>query len=381
MVRRTLKKSRGSSGASSGFGGFPSGLASKIPFFNRRNWQSLDDTTSSRSPPPSYLEKAGARAPSLEAFWGAEKMQFQQPQQQPSQLPPQLSLQLPPQLPPLQGPQQGWIQNTSDVALPELGSLPAINVQQPVSSNVPGNQYSRPSITVITNMPPYTHQPQESFSSTNAAHFGAILRNGNTTASPLQTSVSPSSYYSQAVRNQQANGPYNALYRQPSKAISEVSSLSSGFGDGEFMLPSSLVTPPPATATPASANASPQQFTAARFSWQPEWMSQPYAGPARQNSSSSNATGRNERRETVYTTTSEDQPARFRSVTSWVDQQTGRIRRAQQRAQDEESPAVQVPGNPGIPGIHNPPSEPSFGMMMDDEEKPRRVEDLLGKTA
>ena len=349
-----MKKPRGNGGTSSGFVGFPSGLASKIPFLRRRNWQSLDDTTSSRSPPPSYPEKAGAGAPSLESFWGAEKMQSLQPPQQP--------------------PQQGWSRSTPDVALPELRPIPAINVQQPLSSNSPGNQYSRPSITVITNIPPYTHQPQESFSSTNAAHFGAIMRSGNTTASPLQTSVSPASYYNQALRSQQATGPYNALYRQPSKAISEVSSLSSGFGDGEFMLPSSLVTPPPATATPASANASPQQFTA-RFSWQPEWMSQPHASSARQNSSSGN-----ERRETVYTTTSEDQPARFRSVTSWVDQQTGRIRRAQQRAQDEESPAVQVPGNPGIPGIHNPPSEPSFGMMMDDEEKPRRVEDLLGRT-
>jgi hypothetical protein len=89
----------------------------------------------------------------------------------------------------------------------------------------------------------------------------------------------------------------------------------------------------------------------------------------------------------VYTETSEDQPARFRSVTSWVDQQTGRIKRAQKRGQDEEADPVaqtQVPGNPGIPGIHNPPSEQSFGMMMDDDEKPRRVDVVglaLGKKA
>jgi hypothetical protein len=106
------------------------------------------------------------------------------------------------------------------------------------------------------------------------------------------------------------------------------------------------------------------------------------AGATRQNSTGSSSRGG--RRETVYTETSEDQPARFRSVTSWVDQQTGRIKRVQQRGAAEGGhPApggrtpVQVPGNPGVPGIHNPPSEQSFGMMMDDEERPRRVDEVV----
>lgn len=277
--------------------------------------------------------------------------------------------------------QQAWPQSTRDTALPDLGLMQASSMHQTLSN--PGNAYNRPSITVITNMPAYSHQPQESFSSTNAAHFGAIL-SGHNTASPLQTGVSPASYYNQALQGggQQPVGAYKPIYRQPSHAMSEVSSLSSGFGDGEFLLADALVTPPQPTAVPGSANNSPQQY-AAHFSWmsqQPEWLSQPPPSgnvPARQNSSGSSSS--RGRRETIYTTTSEDQPARFRSVTSWVDQQKGRIQRAQQRAQDDESPAVQqVPGNPGIPGIHNPPSEQSFGMMMDDEEKPRRVEEVAG---
>lgn len=385
MVWRTTRKPKRNDGAGSGFSGLPRGITSRIPFLKRRGWQSLEDSTSSPSLPPSYREKGSARAPSTEGFLGSEKTQLQQQQQQqaPQQTWPQT---LPDAALPRQGsmqisgmpqlPQQAWPLNATDASHSELGPMQASNMPQPPSNS--GNVYttaSRPSITVITNMPAYSHQPQESFSSTNAAHFGAILM-GNSAASPLQPGVSPASYYNQTLRTQQFPGPYNPIYRQPSHAISEVSSLSSGFGDGEFLIADTLITPPPATAVPGSVNNSPQQYTT-RFSW----MSPPHAGsgPVRQNSSSSNNS--RGRRETVYTETSEDQPARFRSVTSWVDQQKGRIKRAQQRGRDEGADPVvqtQVPGNPGIPGIHNPPSEQSFGMMMDDDEKPRRVDEAVG---
>ncbi|KAK4044735.1 hypothetical protein C8A01DRAFT_31233 [Parachaetomium inaequale] len=389
MVWRTTKKSRRDGYASGGAGGFPRRVASKIPFFRRRGWQNLDDPTVSRSPPPSYREKTGgARAPSVAGFYGSEKMQVQQP------------------------PQQPWPQSTPEVVvLPGHGSMqPGIMYQPPPN---PRNTYTtadRPHITLMTNIPAaYSHQAQGSFSSTNAAHFGAIMTPDNT-ASPIHSGVSPASYYNQPLLNQQFTTPYNPLYRQPSRTISEVSSLSSGFGDGDIIVTDPLIAPPAPTAAPgSSATNSPQQqhqYTT-RFSW----MSQPQGGggpapqppppppagqttpPTRQNSNAStNTSGNGGRRETVYTETSEDQPARFRSVTSWVDQQTGRIRRVQQRGAaaaaggggdsttqggQQARVQVQVPGNPGIPGIHNPPREQSFGMMMDDEERPRRVEEVV----
>lgn len=111
---------------------------------------------------------------------------------------------------------------------------------------------------------------------------------------------------------------------------SELSSLSSGFGDGELLFP------------PSARN-----------------------------------------RDTVYTATSEDQPARFRTVSSWVDQQKGRIHRAQERVRDGGPVVVPggdegVPPVPGVPagvGVHGLPPEPVFNMMMPDGEVPRRVEE------
>ncbi|KAI5928384.1 hypothetical protein F4810DRAFT_1287 [Camillea tinctor] len=151
----------------------------------------------------------------------------------------------------------------------------------------------------------------------------------------MGTPMQGSSYYSQTDPTHQTSNSYDPASRQAYRA-SEISSISSGFGDGEMILPqpmpasnttgtntttttaaSPIVQPPPPV--PTSNNA------AGRFSW----MSR-----------------RDERRETVYTQTSEDRPARFRSVASWVNQQTGRIRRADSRARERG----EVPVMPAIPG-------------------------------
>jgi hypothetical protein len=369
MVWRSMKKSKNKGNSRDASGGFRRRIASKIPFLKRKGWQSLDDTETTKSSPPSYREKAGgARSASVDGFFGSEKT-------------------------PQQLPQQPWPQNVPEAVLRGPDQMQPTSMYQPVSN--PGDTYAtagRPHITLMTNMPVYSHQAQESFSSTNAAQFGAVMTDGST-ASPLLTGVSPISYYHKPVLSQQFAAPYNAIYRQPSHAISEVSSLSSGFGDGDIIgtTSSPIAAPAPTAAVPGSASNSPQQYTA-RFSWMSQQKQQQQqqqqrqgagqAGPTRQNSTGSS--NRGDRRETVYTETSEDQPARFRSVTSWVDQQTGRIKRVQQRGAAEgghHAPGgrtpVQVPGNPGVPGIHNPPSEQSFGMMMDDEERPRRVDEVV----
>ncbi|KAH6849836.1 hypothetical protein B0I37DRAFT_370001 [Chaetomium sp. MPI-CAGE-AT-0009] len=388
MVWRTMKKSKREGRAGGGGGGLSRRVTSKIPFFKRGGWRNLEDSTTSQSPPPSYREKTGSgRFTSGEGFYEPEKMQTQQP------------------------PQQPWPQNTPEpIILPGHGSVQSgIMYQPPPNSRDTYTAASRPHITLMTNIPAaYSHQPQGSFSSTNAAHFGAMMT-PESAASPMHSGVSPASYYNQPLLTQQFT-PYNPLYRQPSRTISEVSSLSSGFGDGDIIVTDPLITPPAPTAVPGpSPTNSPQQqqqqhqqqYTA-RFSW----INGRHEPPMRQNSNaSSNASSTGTgRRETVYTETSEDHPARFRSVTSWVDQQTGRIRRVQQRGVElggvggvggaggevaavkgggdtrptPTAVGVEIPGDPGIPGIHNPPREPSFGMMMDDEERPRRVEEVVG---
>jgi hypothetical protein len=158
-------------------------------------------------------------------------------------------------------------------------------------------------------------------------------------------------YYNQSEMARTPSMAYDPQRRQVNRA-SELSSISSGFGDGDIIVTTNAPVPVPHIPPNVHSNA-PMNHNA-RFSW----MSQ-----------------EPNKRDTVYTQSSEDMPPRFRSVNSWVDQQTGRIKRAQQREQGEAGapPVPQIAGQVGIPGIHNPPGEQGYEMMMDDEQ-PRPVE-------
>ncbi|SPQ22564.1 b1822442-f675-4760-befb-42fddaf06ee5 [Thermothielavioides terrestris] len=312
---------------------------------------SLGDSAITQSRPPSYREKPGSfRAPSAKGFYAPEKVQQ---------------------------PQEAWPPRTVQGFVAEPDPVLSSNAYQQPQSD-PNNMYPARNpltlVTTMTNPPALSHQPQESFSSTNAAHFGALM-SGDQQGGLFQTDVSPVSYYNPTLMTQQFTAPYQPIYRQPSRAMSEVSSLSSGFGDGELMVTNPPVVSRPApTAAPGGGGGgggAPQHL--ARFSWMAQ--AQEPAGGAPELRRSPSSAGR---RETVYTDASEDRPARFRSVRSWVDQQTGRIRRAQRRLQDGDQGAPPPPGNPGIPGIPNPPEEQNLRLMMDDDEKPRRVEDVMG---
>lgn len=118
-----------------------------------------------------------------------------------------------------------------------------------------------------------------------------------------------------------ARDPAQRQYR-----LSEVSSLSSGFGDGEIVVTQPLPAPPRAAASQPSA---PSPRGSARYSRPPSWVSQAES-----------------RRETMYTNTSEDRPARFRTLSSWVNQQSGRVKRQDSRAQERG----EIPVMPAIPG-------------------------------
>ncbi|KJZ76238.1 hypothetical protein HIM_04320 [Hirsutella minnesotensis 3608] len=123
--------------------------------------------------------------------------------------------------------------------------------------------------------------------------------------------------------------------------LSDASSLSSGFGDGDIIMP-------PATTTTVTA----------QYLMVPE--------PAMHRNSVISDTS--SRRETVYTEASEDPLPRFRSVNSWVRQQTGRVKRAEQRDAESDTPP--------LPQM---PPEQEFKLMMPDGEVPRRPDDPRGE--
>ncbi|KAK3692224.1 hypothetical protein B0T22DRAFT_446749 [Podospora appendiculata] len=202
-----------------------------------------------------------------------------------------------------------------------------------------------------------SHQPQESFSSTAPVQFGALST--STDSSTLRSRIGPGMFYNQSEMARQPSDAYDPNRRQTHRA-SVLSSLSSGFGDGDIVVQEPIIAPP----MPATTNPRESSLAVDRFSWTSQSHDQ-------------------SRRDTVYTESSEDSPPRFRSITSWVDQQSGRVKRAQQREGDQSAaPKVpQLPGQPGVPGIHNPPAEQSFNMMMTDNEQPRRVEDTMNRAS
>ncbi|ROT42104.1 hypothetical protein SODALDRAFT_7515 [Sodiomyces alkalinus F11] len=129
--------------------------------------------------------------------------------------------------------------------------------------------------------------------------------------------------------------------------VSELSSLSSGFGDVDIIVPGmSGLRPPPVVWQSRQQ----QSQKGGRLSWASRRSSQ-------------RTSQRNSQRETMYTEASEDSPPRYRTVNSWVKQQTSRVKRAQARP---------VPGVSAEAGNNGLPPEPRFSLMMPDGEVPRR---------
>lgn len=155
-----------------------------------------------------------------------------------------------------------------------------------------------------------------------------------------QRSRTKSCLHSQFDSSQDPCDVHNSISRHQNRN-SELSSLSSGFGDGDIIVSTSPIQPP----LPSLQVVTQSDRTFCR------------AG---------------DKRETIYTESSEDSPARFRSVNSWVTQQVSRIKRAQQRSEkgDDETPPP-VPGLPGIPGLplsSGLPKEHQYSMMIDFEQ-------------
>ncbi|CAK7225851.1 hypothetical protein SBRCBS47491_006029 [Sporothrix bragantina] len=262
----------------------------------------------------------------------------------------------------------------------------------------------------VSGVSAYTHSPATSFSSSqvsaqtvmpSAVPYGAnnvvtsnmgqpaglvmvvngagqqYLTDDVSSVSGTMRSRMPDPFYNQSQLARQPSDAYDPARRQVNR-VSELSSLSSGFGDGEILvlhsdqqqgragqIPMAMPRAPPVPTGPPPAASS---GAAGRFSWmRKQRMS----------------------RETVYTESSEDQPAKFRSVNSWVNQQTGRVRRGQASIDSTTSAsaggassmasgnAAMMPGDePGIP--HPMPEEQRLTMMMDDDEVPRHPDTVPG---
>lgn len=154
------------------------------------------------------------------------------------------------------------------------------------------------------------------------------------------------------------------LSRKPSEAYdperrrvnrsSDLSSISSGFGDGDIVIPDSML---------EGVSQQPQQ--------RPQQQQQRRTRNTLLSRFSQFARGNTDRdRDTVYSQGGDDVAPRFRTVASWVNQQSSRVKHGQAGGAD--------PFAPPLPGSYNGlPPEQRFDMMIDDGERPRRVDGSL----
>ncbi|KAI0389870.1 hypothetical protein F5Y17DRAFT_447154 [Xylariaceae sp. FL0594] len=135
-------------------------------------------------------------------------------------------------------------------------------------------------------------------------------------------------YYNQSgPAGPQSLDAYNSPTQTQRYPASEVSSLSSGFGDGDIIVTHSntVVVKPPMAAvrgTETEAEMESEMGNSRRGSW-------------------ASSSGSVMKRYSVHTTTTttSDRPARFRSIHSWVNQQKARLKRADSRGQSEQKGA------------------------------------------
>lgn len=330
-------------------------VVNKIPFVSRQRkaWQTLEETSSSNVDPVNAKNVASSKTPraagpAFEEKGGDTLRTFG------------FESDLPPAIP-------SQVYYSSGLS---FGLQFQPQSQQPETSNVDGMpatvSYGGNKSTAATSQPNssvMTNEDVQKYLASDASSGTSTMR-----------SRMPDPFYNQSQLARQPSDAYDPARRQVYRA-SELSSLSSGFGDGEILMlasdqqqaqpqagqvPMSFPRPPPIPSGPPPASMN----GAGRFSWM-----------------------RNKQRmsrETVYTEASEDQPPKFRSVSSWVNQQTGRVRRGQASIDTTTNAsagvgasgvkggdaAVVIGNEPGIP--HPMPEEQRLTMMMDDEEEPRR---------
>lgn len=352
---RALKKSkRPMEGSQYGQDPSPNNLLAKIPYFgrNQKGWQDLDGPMDQYDAKSMYSQSSTYSA------------------NDPRHVSQTMSTRgMPMTLPELQtnftysvaghpysaSTMQGMIQPTSAQSMHSITTLQqqqAMHLPQLQTNFGPSMMANNPFASPQDGSNPSTLSPQA------AAQYSAAMMGsgtmgsgtmGNGTMETFESLTSdrsrmPDAYFNQSELARQASTAYDPAKRAVYRA-SELSSISSGFGDGDFIIPA----PPAAALQPQGGESRPIS----------------YAKSASRSRSNSTVNG-NGQRDTVYTTTSEDLPARYRSVNSWVNQQTGRVQRQQARDDDSD-----------VPPVPSLPAEERYTMMMDDGEVPRRYEDTL----
>lgn len=298
---------------------------------SQRGWQGLDDTPNEMLDSPPRYEKTPSIGQSDELYsTNSPRSQAQFKGKQGPMALPQLQTNL----------------SSSDTFSPYSTPTP-VDVQNPqivspLSSQMSQQPAALPQLQTILSPANNANLPTDSISPGNITTISPIstARYG-TTMGTIATDCSPMAdpFYNQAEIARQPFSAYDPSRRHVYR-VSELSSLSSGFGDGDIIIP-----------PPAAFQTSPPDVS--RISYQQV----PSVGRKDSIANASEADSSN--RDTVYTATSEDMPMRYRTVNSWVNQQTGRVQRAAQKA-DEDVPPVPIM-----------PPEEKYTMMMDDEE-PRR---------
>lgn len=165
-----------------------------------------------------------------------------------------------------------------------------------------------------------------------ARQVSDVQKNTGTQNTYLSRQPSDSNYANVGTYiTRQASDAYDPNQRGPNH-LSYLSSLSSGFGDG-------LIIPDPTVSGDQQRKSFRQSQVAppARFSWVP---SHP--------------------RDTIYTQSSVDTAPRFRTVNSWVAQQTGRVERHMQNDNEVPSmPAIPLPLQAGVATMIQIPPAPA----------------------
>ncbi|UQC77126.1 uncharacterized protein CLUP02_02593 [Colletotrichum lupini] len=343
IVWRTMKRAgRMRRERESGYqGDRPGGIGSKIPFFKGSSgWENLDGR---RSEPPQY-EKGQRGTLRLDTgFYGPDGKPA--PYVTNGTYPANYTM----------SPADN---HGSPIHQSPTGTIPMRmnNVSGQGTYNSQQNPFSNQQSAYTTQVGTYDSQTGTYISHAPSGSLTHIIGQYGSPTDPnltLRSGVGAGAYFNQSELARQPSDAYDPARRQVNRA-SELSSISSGFGDGDIIvpgMPGMVLQPPP----PVSQSLRASQNGVGRFSWM----------------SKTN-------RETVYTEASEDLPARFRTVDSWVNQQTGRVKRAQARPEtDEDIPPV--PGLPAGTGQNGMPPEPQFTMMMPDGEVPRRPD--LGPNA
>ncbi|KAI1322814.1 hypothetical protein F5Y16DRAFT_27320 [Xylariaceae sp. FL0255] len=153
----------------------------------------------------------------------------------------------------------------------------------------------------------------------------------------------PDPYYNQSELARQPSEARDPAQRQVYRA-SELSSISSGWGDGDIIIPPTETEPnPPPVKTPKSTLS---LIVGSQFSLPKLNGGNTSSDNADNGDGESEGSNGRDQRDTVYTVASDDRPARFRSIHSWVAQQKGRAKRADFRARERG----EVPVMPAVPG-------------------------------